>query len=62
MAAFRARVNNHVAGLRREAFNGMSRRDWRIFWSSWFIGNAYWTFVCFGGGKALPWAWREVMQ
>lgn len=47
-----------TAYLRRGSFNGMNRRDWRIFWASWFIGNLYWTFACFGGVKALQWAWR----
>jgi hypothetical protein len=49
-----------TAYMRHGAFNGMSRRDWRIFWASWFIGNAYWTFVCFGGVKALRWAWNQI--
>jgi len=50
-----------TAYMRHGAFNGMSRRDWRIFWASWFIGNAYWTFVCFGGVTTLQWLWRAVM-
>ena len=47
-----------TAYMRHGAFNGMSRRDWRNFWISWFIGNLYWTFVCFGGVKTLQWAWH----
>jgi hypothetical protein len=41
-------------------FYDWSRRDWRIFWASWFIGNAYWTFVCFGGVKVFQWAWKQI--
>lgn len=51
-----------TAYMRHGAFNGMSRRDWRNFWVSWFIGNAYWTFVCFGGVTALAWLWRKLWQ
>ena len=47
-----------TAYMRHGAFNGMSRRDWRNFWASWFIGNAYWTFLCFGGVKGLQWVWH----
>ena len=41
--------------LRHGAFNGLSARDWRHFLASWFIGNAYWTFLCFGGVELFRW-------
>jgi hypothetical protein len=46
--------------LRRGSYNGMTRRDWKIFVASWLIGNVYWTFVCFGGVSALVWLWRKL--
>jgi hypothetical protein len=46
--------------LRRGAFAGMTRRDWKIFGASWLIGNVYWTFVCFGGVSALVWLWHKL--
>lgn len=45
--------------LRHGQFNGLSRRDWRIFFASWVIANVYWTLVCFGGLSAFRWV-REV--
>lgn len=48
-----------TAYMRHGAFNGMSRRDWRNFLVSWFLGNAYWAFVCFGGIQAAQWVWRH---
>jgi len=49
-----------TAYLRHGAFNGMSRRDWRIFLASWFVGNLYWTFLCFSGVSLLEWLWRRL--
>jgi hypothetical protein len=43
--------------LRRGASHGMTRRDWRVFLLSWLIGNAAWTFVCFGGVSLLRRWW-----
>jgi hypothetical protein len=47
-----------TAYLRREAFGGMTRRDWNIFLLSWFIGNAWWSVVCFTGISAVEWLWQ----
>jgi hypothetical protein len=51
-----------TAYLRREAFGGMTRRDWNIFLLSWLIGNAWWSFVCFTGISAVEWLWNFVRQ
>lgn len=47
-----------TAYMRHGAFNGMSRRDWRNFWTSWFIGNAWWSLFCFAGVTSLAGLWR----
>ncbi len=47
-----------TAYLRRGAFDGMTRRDWRIFLLSWFIGNAWWSAACFTGISAVEWVWQ----
>ncbi len=46
--------------LRQGAFDGMPRRDWRIFLLSWLIGNAWWSVVCFTGLSAVQWGWAWV--
>lgn len=46
-----------IVYLRRGAFNGMTRRDWGIFLLSWFIGNAWWALLCFGGIEAVRRLW-----
>ena len=46
--------------LRRGAYNGLNRRDWKIFFASWLIANLYWTLACFGGVSMLVWLWKEV--
>lgn len=38
-----------TAYMREGAFNGMSRRDWIIFWASWIIGNLGWILIISGG-------------
>lgn len=38
-----------TAYLRQSAFNGMTRRDWRIFLASWLISNLLWIALCQGG-------------
>lgn len=48
-----------TAYFRHGSFNGMTKRDWKIFWISWVIGNLYWSFVCFGGVSALRWLCKE---
>ena len=30
-------------------YNGLSKRDWKIFWGSAFVSNAYWTLLAFTG-------------
>ncbi len=42
-----------TAYLRRDAFSGMSGRDWSIFMTSWLLGNLLWTMICYGGVSAL---------
>jgi hypothetical protein len=37
----------------RRKFGGLGVRDWMIFFSSAAIGNGYWIFIMFGGGKLL---------
>lgn len=49
-----------TAYLRHGAFNGMTRRDWKIFVASWLIGNVYWSLACFGGVSVLAWLWRTL--
>ena len=41
-----------TAYLRREAYRGMSRRDWAIFLASWLVANGFWIAVCAGGIEA----------
>jgi len=41
-------------------FNGMSRRDWKIFIGSLIIGNAYWTLACYMGITLVEWGWKAV--
>lgn len=42
-----------TAYLRRDAFNGMTRRDWTIFLGSWLVSNLLWIAVCYGGISGL---------
>ncbi|MFA6174166.1 MAG: hypothetical protein WC701_10860 [Kiritimatiellales bacterium] len=44
-----------TAYLRRSAFNGMTRRDWMIFFSSGLLANLWWITACFGGVSVLTW-------
>lgn len=46
--------------LRDGAFNGMSRRDWRIFLASFLISNAYWILACYMGISLVEWVWQVV--
>lgn len=36
-------------------FNGLTSRDWTIFWSSVIVSNIYWSFVAFTGVTFLRW-------
>ena len=47
--------------LRHSKFNGMSKRDWKIFLSSLLLGNAYWTLACYMGITLLEWGWKRIM-
>ena len=47
-----------TAYMRHGSFNGMSRRDWRNFWLSWFIGNAWWALFCFAGVETVAGLWH----
>ncbi len=41
-------------------FNGLSKRDWRIFFISLLIANAYWAFVMFAGVSLIEWLWQKL--
>jgi hypothetical protein len=47
-----------TACLRRGAFNGMTRRDWRIFFASFIIANGWWALACYGGIEAVSKVWE----
>jgi hypothetical protein len=47
-----------TACLRRGAFQGMTPRDWRIFFASWLIANGWWALACFGGVEMLKKLWH----
>ena len=49
-----------VAYMRHGAYqyNGLSKRDWRIFIASLIIGNAYWTAVAYTGIKIVEILWE----
>lgn len=44
--------------LRYGSFNGMMRRDWRIFFGSLIIGNAYWALACYMGITLIGYVWK----
>lgn len=48
-----------TAYMRQGKFNGMAARDWKIFVTSWVVGNLYWASMCFGGMSALAWLWSR---
>ena len=41
-------------------FNGLSRRDWRIFFISLLIGNAWQSTITLTGLSVLQWIWRSL--
>ena len=47
-----------TAYMRHGVYNGLTRRDWKIFLGSVLLSNAAWTFVCFGGIEAVRRLWR----
>jgi len=46
-----------TAYLRHGAYNGLTRRDWKVFLGSVVLSNAAWTVVCFGGVSLLRRWW-----
>ena len=49
-----------AAYFRKGKFNGMTRRDWTIFFGSFLLCNGYWTFACYTGITLVEWVWRGV--
>jgi hypothetical protein len=47
-----------TAYLRHGAYNGLARRDWKIFLGSVVLSNAAWAFICFGGVEVFRRLWR----
>jgi len=47
-----------TAYLRRGHFGGMTAHSWRIFLLSWFIGNAWWSLLCYAGVETIAGLWR----
>lgn len=43
-------------------FNGLSKRDWKIFLYSTVIANVYWTIVAFAGVSAVGWGWERIKE
>lgn len=41
-------------------YNGMSRRDWRIFLASHLFSNLYWAMVAYTGISLFEWGWKAV--
>lgn len=50
-----------TAYLRRGKFDGMNKRDWKIFLSSLLLGNAYWTLACYTGITLFEWGWKAIV-
>lgn len=52
-----------TAYLRKGAhqFDGMSKRDWKIFMGSLILGNAYWTLACYMGITLFECGWRRII-
>lgn len=43
-------------------FNGLSRRDWKIFFSSLLIANIYWTVISYFGINILIIVWQLIRK
>ncbi len=43
-------------------YQGLTRRDWNIFWASVFVSNLYWTLQWTVIIEVAKWVWRIVMQ
>lgn len=46
--------------LRKDAFNGMGRREAEIFFSSLLFANAYWILACYTGISLVEWGGRFI--
>jgi len=49
-----------TAYMRHGKYNGMSKRDWKIFTGSLVTGNAYWTLACYTGITLFEWGWKTI--
>jgi hypothetical protein len=49
-----------TAYMRHGKYNGMAKRDWKIFTGSLILGNAYWTLACYMGITLVEWAWKAI--
>ena len=43
-------------------YNGLGKRDWKIFFSSLIIGNIYWSLVTFMGVSVVEYVWQHFFQ
>lgn len=50
-----------TAYMRRGKFDGMNKRDWKIFMGSLFLGNTYWTLACYTGITLFEWGWKAMV-
>ena len=41
-------------------YDGLTKRDWKIFFSSAIIANVYWTLMSFAGVSVLEYLWRFI--
>lgn len=41
-------------------YNGMTRRDWGIFFGSVSISNLYWTLAAYMGISVVEWGWKTI--
>lgn len=41
-------------------FNGLTPREWRLFWFSVLVGNLYWSVVAFTGVAVFRWVWQHI--
>lgn len=48
-----------TAYMRHGKFNGMTKRDWKIFTGSLLLGNVYWTLACYMGIMLFEWVWGK---
>ena len=49
-----------TAYMRHGAYNGISKRDWKILTGSLVLSNAYWTLACYMGITLVEWAWKMI--